>query len=303
MVRYSRAMISRCVVPGAMRKLGWAVLGGLLGAAVGLAGQTAGAGASGAAGFDATGLVRRAVAHRLEEDKSPRPMRYELRRRDERRDTTKEIVETKDGDVARLVAMDGKPLSAEADRAELARLDALAAHPEMQEHRRRSEQKDQERVDHMMSLLPEALVYRLEGTEACGKAQCFKLSFAPNPRFTPPDMEAGVLRGVGGEIWIDQAQERLVRLDARFVANVDFGFGLLGKVNKGGRVVLEQAAVDTGAGAGAWELTGLQMNLTGKALMVKSLNFQVTEEMSGFAGVAPGMSYRDGIALLKRDAR
>ena len=52
-------------------------------------------------------------------------MEYLLRRVDERHDTTKEIIETKDGDVARLVAVDGKPLSAEADRAELARLDDL----------------------------------------------------------------------------------------------------------------------------------------------------------------------------------
>ena len=52
-------------------------------------------------------------------------MEYVLRRKDERHDTTKVIVETKDGDVARLVAIDGKPLSADANQAELERLELL----------------------------------------------------------------------------------------------------------------------------------------------------------------------------------
>ena len=67
------------------------------------------------AGMDATALVRRAVQHTLEGEKSHRPMEYLLRKRDDRHDTTKEIVETKDGDVARLVAVDGKQLSADVE--------------------------------------------------------------------------------------------------------------------------------------------------------------------------------------------
>jgi hypothetical protein len=247
------------------------------------------------AAIDATALVRRAVQHRLDADKNHRPMQYLLHVKDERHETTKEIVETKDGDVARLVAVWGKPLSVEADRAELARLDYLAAHPELQEHRKKSEQKDQARVDRLMAMLPDALLYKLEGVEACPSGQCYKLSYAPNPRWSPPDMEAKFLRGVAGEVWIDQKQERLTRLDAHFIENVDFGFGLLGKVNKGGTVVMEQ----TDAGGGEWELTSLKVNVTGDVLLVKTLSFQIVEEASGFARV-PEMGYREAIALLKK---
>ena len=97
------------------------------------------AGAS--AQLDANALVRRAVQNRLDASRNHQPMRYTLHVHDERHDTTKQIVETRDGDVARLVAINGKPPSADADQAELARLDNLAAHPELQEHRKRSEQK------------------------------------------------------------------------------------------------------------------------------------------------------------------
>src|SRR5208283_1879430 len=97
--------------------------------------------------MDATALVRRAVQHRLDAERSHHPVRYLIHRTDERHDTTKAIIETVDGEVARLVELDGKPLSAEAERAEQERLDTLSNHPEMQQHRHKSEQKDAERVN------------------------------------------------------------------------------------------------------------------------------------------------------------
>jgi hypothetical protein len=246
--------------------------------------------------LDTTALVRRAVLHRLDGEKNHHPMQYLLRRVDERHDTTKLIIETKDGDVARLVAIGGKPISGDADLAELARLDDLLQHPEQQEHRRKGEQKDQERVTHLLSLLPDAYLYKLEGMVPCPSGQCYRLSFTPNPRFDPPDMESQILRGTAGEILIDQAQERLNSLNAHFIADVDFGFGIIGKLNKGSIVYLEQNDV----GGHDWELTGLKMHVTGKALLVKSLSFQTTEDASHFSPVAPKLSYRDAIQLLKK---
>ena len=248
------------------------------------------------AAMDATALVRRAVQHRLDAEKNHAPIRYVIHRTDERHDTTKEIIETVDGDVARLVQEDGKQLSAEADRAELERLDMLAAHPEMQEHRLKSEQKDAERVDRLLAMLPDAFLYKYEGMATCGAGQCARLSFTPNPQFTPPDVEADLLRGVAGEVWIDITQERLARLDGHFIADVDFGFGILGKLNKGGTVLLEQSDV----GGHDWELTHLSLHVNGKALMVKSLSFQISEEASQFATVSAGLRYKDAIQMLKQ---
>jgi hypothetical protein len=194
--------------------------------------------------FDGAGLVRRAVQHRLDMDKGHQMLRYVLRKKDARRETTKEIIETKDGDVARLIAIDGKPLNAEEERAEMERLATLAAHPELEERRRRNEIKDQGRIDDLLGVL----------------------------------------------------QERLTRLDAHWIVDVDFGYGILGKLNKGGTASLRQ----TDVGGHEWKLTQLEVNLTGKALMVKSLNIQIDEEASGFLPVAAGMSYRDAIEMLKK---
>ena len=247
---------------------------------------------------DATAIVRRAIGHRLQEDKSARPVEYVFHKVDGQRDRTQQIVETQDGDVARLIAIDGKPLTAEQNQAEIDRLKNLLEHPELQEHRKRNEEKDKGRIDRMMGLLPDAFLYRLEGTESCGTAVCDRMAYTPKPGWTPPDIEAGIFRGISGEVWIDQKQERLTKLVANFVQDVNFGLGLLGKVSKGGKVVLEQADI----GGGEWQLTAMTAHLQAKALIFKKFDIDLKQEMSGYK-VVPVMGYREAIEKLLKEGR
>jgi hypothetical protein len=249
-------------------------------------------------------MVRRAIQNREDAARTHRPLRYLLRKTSDHRDTTKDIIETEQGDVARLIAIDNQPLTAEANQAERNRLNTLAHHPEIQEHRHQREQKDAARVDRLMRLLPDAFLYRDQGTTPCpggeapdrtGVATCHRLSFSPNPSFEPSDVEANIFRGLAGDLWIDQAQERLVRLDAHVIANVDFGWGILGKLDKGGTIQLEQSDI----GSHDWELTTLKLNLKGKALMLKSLDIQLTEQATHFSQVPRGVDYRKAIQLLE----
>jgi hypothetical protein len=254
--------------------------------------------------IDGAALVRRAIQNREDAAKTHRPLRYLLRKTGDHRDTTKDIIETDQGNVARLIAINNQPLTPEANQAELDRLNTLAHHPEIQEHRHQREQKDAARVNRLMHLLPDAFLYRDQGTTPCpageapgrtGEATCHHLSFSPNPSFEPPDMEANIFRGLAGELWIDQAQERLTRLDAHVITNVDFGWGILGKLDKGGTIQLEQSDI----GNHDWELTTLKLNLKGKALLLKSLNIQLTEQASHFSQVPSGVDYRKAIELLE----
>jgi hypothetical protein len=179
---------------------------------------------------------------------------------------------------------------------DLARLDDLKAHPEMQQRRKRSEQKDQDRVDRLMGRLPDAFVYRMEGVEPCAAGRCYRLRFTPNAKWQPPDMESEFFRGVEGEVWISQSAERLMRLEARFVADVSIGLGIVGKLYKGGTVTLEQADV----GGNDWELTRMTVHVTGKVFLVKSMSYQMTQEASHFSPVTPGMGYAAAIEMLKQ---
>ncbi|AXC14726.1 hypothetical protein ACPOL_5478 [Acidisarcina polymorpha] len=251
-----------------------------------------------AASSDPAALVRRASQNELRPSSPPYPVRYKLRKQDEKGVTTKEIVETKDGDVARLIAKNDKPLTPQENQAELDRLNNLLAHPEIQEHRHKREQEDSGRADEMTKLLPDAFLYTYLGTVPGPNGPAHRLSFKPNPNFNPPDREAEVYHGMEGELWLDQAQERIVKLDAHLIADVNFGWGILGKLYKGGSLSIEQKDV----GHRHWEATLLKLNLTGIALMVKPLSFQTTETSTDFEPVPVNMSYQDAVHMLESDS-
>jgi hypothetical protein len=246
---------------------------------------------------DPAALVRRASSNELHSTAPPYPVRYKLRKQDQKDLTTKEIVETKDGDVARLIAKNDQPLTPAEDKAELARLSNLLAHPEIQEHRHKREQEDSGRADEMIRLLPDAFLYTSLGTTAGPNGPAYRLAFKPNPSFHPPDREAEVYHGMEGELWIDQGQERIVKLDAHLIDDVNFGWGILGKLYKGGSLTIEQQDV----GHRHWEATLLKLNLTGIALMIKPLSFQTTETSTNFQPVPVNMGYQDAIHMLTAD--
>ena len=272
-----------------LRFFGFKVGAGLLLAAI------AGAWAQQAPAVDVKAIVTRAVQHRTDADKEHRMVEYRYRKVDDRGDTTKEVVETKDGNVSRLVAIGGRPLSAGQEQAEIERLRDLSGHPEMMARRHKNEERDRAQINRMMAMLPDAFLYKVVALAPCATGECYRMTYTPNPGWTPPDMEAKVLRGIAGEVLIDTKQERLVRLEANFIQDVDFGL-VLAKMNKGGHVVMQQSDV----GNGLWELTGMTTNLSVKILLVKRLNLQVTEEMSDFRPVDQGMDFRGAIDLLTK---
>ena len=267
--------------------------------------------------MDATAVVRRAVANRFAADAIHQPEQFALHKQDERHNITQKIIETPQGDVALLVAVNGLALSAQGRQAERARLDLLNKHPEYQEHRRKREEADAGRVNSLLRLLPDAFLYQYEDTEACNVttgptvavpglgqrpaaspaalSQCYRMSFKPNPTWDPPNIEAKILRGMAGEIWIEKSSERLHKLNAQLVDDVDFGWGIVGRLDKGGTVSLEQTEV----GDHDWELTRMRLDLTGKALMVKPLSFRMTEELGHFEHVPAGTDYHAAIRLLE----
>ena len=243
---------------------------------------------------DPTSLVRRAAHNELAASNGHHPYRYKLHKIDDGRVTTKEIVETKDGDVARLVAYGDKPLEPDARQTELDRLNNLMAHPELQAHRHKREQEDSTRANEMIRLLPDAFLYHYEGMVTTPTGPSYRLTFRPNPNFNPPDREAEVYHGMQGELWIDQKQERMTKLDAHLIDDVNFGWGILGKLYKGGSILVEQADV----GDQHWETTHMQLKIHGKALMVKTLSFETTEDASDFSPVPADTGYQDAIRML-----
>jgi hypothetical protein len=143
-------------------------------------------------------------------------------------------------------------------------------------------------------MLPNAFLYKYQGIVLGPSGPCYRVTFEPNPAFVPPDREGEVYHGMEGELWIDKAQLRLARISAHLISNVNFGWGVLGTLFQGGNIVVDDADV----GSGHWETLNLKLNLRGKLLMMKPVDFSTTEEATDFHPVPPEMGYQDAIHLL-----
>jgi hypothetical protein len=242
---------------------------------------------------DPAALVRFATQNEFNNSYGHRPpLRYQVRKVTQRSDTTKQIVETRDGGVARLIAIGNKPLTDAQEQAEIERLRRLSTDRTSEEHRRHSEERDAERIGGVMHLLPEAFLYQLKSPE--NSTGLIRLSFTPNPRFSPPTLESRVLTGIHGDIWIDAQDLRVVRIEGQLYRTVDYGWGILGTLYPGGTIRIEQTKT-TGCG---WQLAHLTLHLVGKELLFKALHIQLDEFATDYHSVPSEWKYTDAIQWL-----
>ncbi len=240
-------------------------------------------------------LMRQASKNELANSYTHRPsMRYRLRKITAKTDTTKEIVETHTGGVARLIAMNGRPLSPSQEKQEMERLHAVYTDPAIEAHRRRNEIRDANRVEKFMRLLPNAFLYRSAGAVETSQGRMIRLTFTPNPKFSPPDFESRVMTGIRGEVLIDAQQLRVERIDGRIFTSVDFGWGILGKLYPGGTLLIEQSKTPTCG----WQMTHLRLRLEGKALLFKSVDIQTDETAADYQPVPREWNYKDAVQWL-----
>ena len=246
----------------------------------------------------AQGLVGRALAteSRCAQDLShaAHPMSYQLHKTSPRLSTTKEIVETRDGDVARLLAINDQPLNSADEQQEQARLQALMDNPSLQQHRKQSEDSDTARALKVLRVLPTAFLYEFAGTASTPNGAVEKFSFKPNPQFDPPDLETGILTAMAGELWIDPAQERVVRLAGSLQQDKDFGLGILGELDKGGYVQIDQSDI----GEHQWRITHLKLVMNGRVLF-KAKNSNSEQNYTNFSPLPPDLSYKQAIQMLR----
>src|SRR6266568_6190475 len=240
-------------------------------------------------------LVKRALAAELRAIQDKRhPLRYRLRKSTPHFTASKEVLETRDGAVARLIAVNDKLLSQEDEQKERARLDLLLIDPSRQRHRKMAEDDDSGRANKVLRALPSAFLYQFAGSADSPAGKVQKFTFRPNPNFDPPDLETQVLTAMTGEIWIDATGERVARLEGHLQRDVDIGWGILARLNKGGWIVIEQSDV----GERQWRIVHFQMQMSGRVLFRNKI-FDTVQDQSQFAPLPLDLSYQQAVQMLR----
>ena len=217
---------------------------------------------------------------------------------------TKALVETHTATAGLVVARNGKPLSGSDQRAEFAREQRFVNSPSELQAKMRHEQEDRDHTIQIMKALPDAFLYesagREAGTSSLGRQgdELVRLNFHPNPKYVPPSRVEQVLTGLQGYILVDVKQHRIAKIDGTLFRDVDFGWGILGKLNQGGHFLVEQADV----GEGQWEITYMHLSIQGRVLLVKKLTMESNEVFTGFHKVPSALSFAEGLKMLESDS-
>jgi len=225
-------------------------------------------------------------------------LKYRVHTRDAKGDQLREVVESRDGTVARVLMRDDRPLTPEEDAEEHLRLQQMLDSPAaFQKHIQKDQNGKKLAVD-LIRLLPEAMVYSYapgqpqRADKPHGPAELV-LDFKPDPKWNPPTMASQALTGLEGRCWIEAGTHHLARLEAHLFQGVNFGFGVLAHLFPGGEFVLEQEPVSDGR----WIVDRFVEHVTVRAMMIKTIKQDTDLVASEFAPIPP-MGYQDAIHLL-----
>jgi hypothetical protein len=220
--------------------------------------------------------------------------KYRLDKMLDGKQETREVVETKSGSLDKLLSIAGSPLNDAQQRGEAERILKLSRDPGQQRKAEQARRKDAEQCNSFLQMIPNAFVFENAGQDG----DLLKITFRPNPNFQAPTREGKVLQQMAGEMWVDASQKRLVSIDGQLVNEVKFAGGLLGHLEKGGQFAVKRAELANGD----WEVTEINVNMHGKALLFKSISVQQKEIHSNFERVPEDLTLGDAANLLLQQA-
>jgi hypothetical protein len=198
-------------------------------------------------------------------------------------------IETKDGPLYRLLAIDGTALNSGQRQQDDARIGRLMTDPRSLLKLKQAQEEDELKLEKLMSLMPEAFVYDYDGVEG----NLLRVKFRPNPNYNPSTYEARVIHSLAGTILIDSEQKRLTKVAGQLTNRVEFGYGLLGRIDSG-TVELGRVAV----GPQQWKTAFINIHFSGRAVIFKTINKEQYERRSDFRAVSSDLSLADAKDLL-----
>lgn len=237
-------------------------------------------------------LVRETVYNELRDHNSHGYWRYWIEQHVQNDIRLEEQVETADGPVKRLVQTNGRPLDAQTREQEQARLEHLVNSPQEMASRRKDYFEDEKHAALIMGLLPEAYIFDYADDEN----GCHHLRFRPSPAYDPRTVEQRIVHSMSGDLWIDARLKRLSRLEGHLEDNVDFGFGLLGRLDKGGWFRVQRVQVSPTE----WKTQRMEVHLSGRAVVFKTIARDTNEVRGGFAAVPAGLDLAEGMRILEK---
>jgi len=205
--------------------------------------------------------------------------------------TVSRVVETEHGALSKKTEVNGRVLSPEELKQEDARIERFVRDPAQQAKQKKDGAQDDKRAEDMTRMLPDAFLWSVKSDSG----NTVTLGFVPNPDFNPPTMESRVFAAMAGEIVVNKTQNRIQTIKGELTDDVKFGWGILGKMNKGGTFDVERRELMPNV----WEITESHVHIGGHALLFKSIGEQDDEVKSEFRRVPGETTLEQAAVMLK----
>jgi hypothetical protein len=235
-------------------------------------------------------MIERATANELQALETPAPFQYLERLEWKWGTETRAVIETPEGRADKIVSFDDEPLSPDQQARQERRLKKLLTDRDAVKNELQDQKAEVQRRIRMVKAFPKAFFFDFVGREN----GLLRFDFYPNPDFSPKDRESQMFRGMEGKMWLEPAQERIVKIQGRLVKDVSFGWGIFGHLNKGGIYEITQTQLSPRK----WRITTLNVDVKGRIYFLNSFHFMRRESNSHFHPATTAMRYPEAVPAL-----
>jgi mannose-6-phosphate isomerase-like protein (cupin superfamily) len=205
--------------------------------------------------------------------------------------TVKLVIQTSQGDLSKAIERDGQPLPPQQQKKDEEKMDAFVNDASLRQKQKHDHEEDAEKASALTKMLPDAFLWSV--AEQNGTTTTLK--FKPDPSFHPPTRESRVFAAMEGTMVVNAGQKRIQQLKGTLTRDVNFGYGLLGKLEKGGTFEIARQEI----APGVWAITATHIHIHGHALIFKSIGEEQDEVTSHYHPTPSSLSLADAAKMLK----
>ena len=148
----------------------------------------------------------------------------------------------------KMTERNGAPLPASDQRKEQEKIDRTVAElqretPAQRATRLAAYQKERAKDRDFLRELPDAFNFKIEGEEKIDGRDTWIISASPNTAYQPKHGDAKAFRKIAGRIWIDKSEFQWVRIEAKTIDTISWGW-CLARLNPGASLIFEQTRVN-----------------------------------------------------------
>ena len=164
--------------------------------------------------------------------------------------------------------------------------------PDLQQKQREGNENDAKQTEQLLKMIPDAFLWTVKKVTTTE----ITLAYRPNPDFNPPTMQDRVFAAMAGEMVLNRQQNRIVVFKGMLIRNVNFFFGLLGKMNKGGTFCVVRKELQPNV----WEIVETRVHISGHILFFKTISQNEDDFDTAWRPAPPNISLEQAAKIVMK---